>query len=355
MHAEKNSFNLFALGRPWAISPGYHQKLNNFYATIMVQDPSCTGDAVTQGYVGESESYEPEGSTYPKCHPTPPGHLLEVREADDKSYTLMAGDAKAAYDFCYCGSTDPTNHPEVTPPWVRADFMYPGLLDNLLKRLPDPMNKDFFTAHKNNIEWDDKINTNYNPVEYAFRTILFARGKHPYALVVDDFRKEDNPRNYRWMMNCAFTFGPPDGRFINEHGDPVAYSMIMAPGATPTEATLLHLADQGDEAGHPRLLVRDLSEVDNSNQPAMRMDTTTFTNFDNTATDRIFIDRNNVIEPKYKVLLYPYRTGDNLPTTIWNAAKTQLTIQQDDGTRDVISFTPNDDHRERVEFARFAK
>lgn len=35
-----------------------------------------------------------------------------------------------------------------------------------------------------------------NPVRQAFRTCALARGPHPYALVVDDFRKDDAPHRY---------------------------------------------------------------------------------------------------------------------------------------------------------------
>ena len=92
----------------------------------MIQDPAWAKDPLTEGYIGESESSEPEGSDYPQCHPTPPGRLILANESADKLYTMMAGDAKTAYDFCYAGNL---GKPQVTPPWTRADHMYPGLLD----------------------------------------------------------------------------------------------------------------------------------------------------------------------------------------------------------------------------------
>jgi len=351
MHAAKNSFAFFALGRPWAISPGYHQKLNNFYSTVMIQDPAWAQDPLTQGYIGQSESAEPAGSDYPTCHPTPPGHLLEVRESADKLYTLMAGDARTAYDFCY--ARDNQARPQITQPWTRADHMYPGLLDFLLARLPDAMNREMFTGKRNIFGLEEKINPGYNPVRYAFRTILFVRGTRPYALVVDDINKDDAPRNYRWMMNCSYDFGGADGRFADENGKAVGASMTMAPNATPTEAILVHLPDQGEQPGLPRLLVRDLSETDNRTQPPLRLDRTTFGTPYSHHTDRIFIDRVNVPEPKYKILLFPYRTGERLPVTAWDSLSRTLTINLRDGTTDQLEFDrTNPDHRTRLTLRR---
>jgi hypothetical protein len=347
MHAEKNSFSFFALGRPWTISPGYHVVPSNLQSSVMIQDPAWAKDPLTEGYVGESPSESPKGSPYPACFPSPPGKLIEVTESPDQLTTLMAGDAKTAYDFCYSGKN---GNPEITPPWTRAEHMYPGLLSDLLSRLPDEMNKKFLTDHYLNIGWDDKINPGYNPVQYAFRSILFVRGAHPYALIVDDINKDNTPRNYRWTMNCSFNFGGPDGKFADETGNAVRSSLLMAPGSTSTQATLLHIPDKGEAPGLPRLLVEDLSEVDNHGQPPMVMNQT---EDEYGPSNRLFIDRNKVVEPNYKILLYPYRTGDALIQSQWNLDHTFLTLRQSDGTTDVLSFSKDaKDHRTRIQFVR---
>lgn len=36
------------------------------------------------------------------------------------------------------------------------------------------------------------------PFEYAYRTAVFARGEHPYILIIDDFKKDDQIREYTW-------------------------------------------------------------------------------------------------------------------------------------------------------------
>lgn len=180
------------------------------------------------------------------------------------------------------------------------------------------------------------------------------RGKRPYVLVIDDFKRSDKPSNYRWMMNNSEGTKPNwDGALVEG-----PFSMMLAEGATSNEGVLLHLQDVGDQPGLPRLLVRDVSEADNSAQPAMHMDQTQFhspngDHYLENKPNRLFIERNKVVEPKYKVLLFPYRTWEKLPVTKWNDKKTELTIDLKHGTVDTISFDScNVDHRTRISIRR---
>ena len=133
--------------------------------------------------------------------------------------------------------------------------------------------------------------------------------------------------------------------------------MTMEPGATATEAVLYHTNDRGNEPGKPRLLVRDVSEANNVKQPAIRMDQTRFKAphglesdyYLNEDSNRVLIERDQVVDPKFKVLLFPFRTGEAFPKTSWNADHTELTV--DTGVNvDILKFSTNpSDHRTRVE------
>ena len=344
MHAEKGNFSLFALGRPWSFAPGYHVTDSTWQSEVLIQDPRYTNDVLTQGYMGEGPNAIPVGSAYKHCFPTPPGKLFQVTENSDKTCVIMAGDNATAYSYCY-------GENQVETPLKRVDYLYPGLYDEITKRNPcaaDSLNEPM------------KLSTNYNPVQYAYRTILFVRGEHPYTFIIDDINKDGTPRNYRWQMNCSTMFGPPS-LFTDADGKKVPSDLDADPGATITEAVLLHApldsapADNPKKAGLPRLLVRDLSEVSDAKRDSAIVvhKQSAKTDTSNGDIHRLFIVRNQVVEPKFKVLLFPYRTGEPLPETKWNEDHSKLMIDFGGGKVDTISFDrSNTDHRTRVEFSR---
>jgi len=59
------------------------------------------------------------------------------------------------------------------------------------------------------------------------------------------------------------------------------------------------------------------------------------------------IERDAVVEPKYKVLLFPYLTGGLMPVTSWNAATSTLTVQVGTQTDTITVDETNSDHRTR--------
>ena len=65
-------------------------------------------------------------------------------------------------------------------------------------------------------------------------------------------------------------------------------------------------------------------------------------------TRRVFIDRNNVVAPAYKILLFPYLTGGVTPTTTWDASHTTLTVQAGDQIDRITLDTSEGDHRTRL-------
>jgi len=343
MHAEKGNFSLFALGRPWSFAPGYHVTDSTWQSEVLIQDPRYAGDTNTQGYMGEGPNLIPEGSDYKHCFPTPPGKLFQVIETPDKSCVIMVGDNATAYSYS-CGPD------QVETPMRTIDYLYPGLADELNRR-----DSSLYGWMTNTM----KLTTNYFPVQYAYRTILFAKGKRPYVLILDDINKDGTPRNYRWQMNGSTMFGPAS-LFMDAEGKKVNSDLDVEPGATATDAILLHTpldkAPKSDpnQAGLPRLLVRDLSEVADANRdPVITVNKQAMENNKDAFVHRVFISRNDVVEPKYKVLLFPYRTGEQLPETIWNKDHTQVTIDLKNGVKDTITFnSSNPDHRTRVDFKR---
>jgi hypothetical protein len=330
MHAEANNFSLYALGRAWCTPPGYHVTINDAAATVLIRDPALAGDPATEGYIGQSPS---AGTITPERNqfPTPPGRFLEVREDPGGLWTLFAGDASAAYNFAF-----ERDWPRQDTGLRRADFYYGDALAQMFPHRDPAMDEESLELG----------NLAYNPVDFAFRTVLTVRGKHPYVLVVDDIKaRGDGRRDYRWNF-------PAFGRSALE-------TLRLAPGATATEGILYHEPD-GDSG--PRLLVRELGSPETKGQPAMlhemrldgddRLDIGIDNNsgrYTYVRSNRLLITRENVVTPDFKVLLYPHRAGAALPVTSWNADWSVLTVQLPDGTADRIAFAPGkEDHRTRV-------
>jgi hypothetical protein len=169
-----------------------------------------------RGYIGESPSSATNRPPLPGNFPTPPGRLLEVTEATDRAWTLVAGDATPCYTFGYSGKR------EMDRGLPLGSFLWPGMLELFAEPLK-------------------MTQKDYNPMRHAIRSMLFVRGERPYVLVVDDYDKDGRPHDWRWSMNCVQGFAPGlDTRFVDARGKGVYSSLAMSPGATAAEAVLLH-------------------------------------------------------------------------------------------------------------------
>ena len=348
MHAERNNFSLYALGRAWSSPPGYHCTINDLQATVLIQNPNFASDPATSGYIGQSPS-SATITTNNSWGPPPPGQLLEITEDPAAQWTLFAGDASLAYNWGL--GTNNSINTGVT----QAQNAWPGLLSNL----------SAYTQSQLASTWSVQ-STNYNTVQYALRSVLTVRGTNPYVLVLDDICKDGTPQNYRWSMPCAVSFGPSGGRFVDNNGSSVYSSLTNLSGATATDITLYHLIDKGtnSQKGLPRMLVRDVTEAAVASQPPIFVEnhpsglgaTNLTYGWDNNSkvfsfvpSSRVLITRTNMVFPSFKILLYPFLSGSNLPTTSWNSNRTILTVDQMNGTVDAFVFDrSNPDHRTRI-------
>ena len=348
MHAEANNFSLYANGRAWSSPPGYHCAINDLAASVLIQNPSLASDPATQGYIGESPSSGTISTTRGQF-PTPPGKFLEATEDPAGQWTLFAGDASSAYNNAFenTGTDTDTGQPLLS-------FYYNGVQSALPPGFASTLSGNLTVK-----------STAYNPVQYALRTVFSVRGARPYVLVLDDITADGTPRNYRWNMPAAVSFGGSGGRFVNGSNNSVYSSMAIQSGATATDSVLYHSPiDDGSANGKPRLLVRDVTEQSTSGQPAIILDkrpsgfaggNLTY-GFDNNSgqftyvpSSRLLITRQNVVSPQFKVLLFPYLTGDATPATSWDASQNMLSINLQNGFTDKITLDKTStDHRTRV-------
>jgi hypothetical protein len=188
------------------------------------------------------------------------------------------------------------------------------------------------------------VRTANTRVRYAFRTAGIVRGDHPYALVVDDIRKDSMRRGYEWIMTLE-----PDIQIVSVTPGPSGQIDILLTGDDPGQKlprAKEDLPPQRDPSspipgGQPMLLVRLLQREHETSQGEAppRIDVVR----DDTPKSLVGPVRRLVIpaksvEPLYKVLLYPHRKGEALPATTWNDDKTRLTVDFPKVTKDEIVF-----------------
>jgi hypothetical protein len=141
----------------------------------------------------------------------------------------------------------------------------------------------------------------YNPVQKAFRSAIMMRGKHPYVFIVDDVKKDDAEHVYDWYMQVAI-----DLTEASCAGD----DMI--------------LKDQTDR----RMLVRVIQAQGDPQSRTMKLESYVAgkeKNGKDVKGNRVIIST-RAKEPQFKVLLLPYRDGEELPRTVWDTTNRKLTV-----------------------------
>ncbi len=317
----RNAFTLVALGRTWSGATYGQGRSSHVQAGIQVQHPAWAACPVTQGFLGQNPNHVPRGDAPSFGDPgqsTPSGRLVAWQEASDGSWSLAVGDASSAYN----GRTDgPRNLTRTRLDWSR--HLPPGLIDDLVAR--NPLNHALYVQNLDQLYGGPRMGLRPSPetaVQYALRSILLVRGKQPYVLVVDDFRKDGQPWNHRWVMS----HGPST--------EATSAPLVLDGEATTTDAVLRHARDDG--AGQPRLLVRDLARTPAVGQSPVRL-LPLHPALAGLPDDRpapgqqVVIERRDVVDPGFIVLLVPHRAGDALPQTQWNADGTVLTVDHGDG------------------------
>lgn len=196
--------------------------------------------------------------------------------------------------------------------------------------------------------------TNY-PVRYAIRTAGLVRGGHPYALVLDDIRKDDAPHDYTWYFTLEYDVQIVKVARPNTHqldivltGDNPAQTNAPR-GNTQASAPLpvLRGANAAIPDGQPMLLVRFLNiDIDPKSVPATEAREVTIledapdARYKGHMLQRIrrLAVPVHTVEPGFKTLLYPYRQGQPLPTTEW-IGKNAVSVAWD-GQKDKLEFSP---------------
>ncbi len=164
--------------------------------------------------------------------------------------------------------------------------------------------------------WLPTLRTHLNPVVYAYRSTGLVRGRHPYAMVVDDICKDEGTHRYEWQM-------------------PGGFRTVVLPGLD-AEAIVLTVA-QGNEVpdGTPMLLVQEVGPS------VCRVEN---------VRDRTLVST-DAVECRFRIVMVPFRMGEHFPRITVDASTGTARVEWGDQV-DEVRFDVAKDNRTRVSVLR---
>jgi len=161
-------------------------------------------------------------------------------------------------------------------------------------------------------------------IQKAYRTVALVTDNRPYVLTADDVQKDNVVNNYKWVAQIA--------------NDLTVDSVVVTTSVAGFRNDFI--LKEPSATGSRRLLVRVLYNrgAVNTNIPVY---VDSITNPINSVTPnnklpRMVIESNSV-DPKFKVMLFPYTVGAALPVTYWSADSSRLFVLNN-GTNKTIQF-----------------
>lgn len=310
-HADRNNFNLSALGRMWAI---YRTESSTTGASGNVLSQSKYHNMVlVDDKAQELTAYDVAKQ---------PGKIVYMQDAGAATFT--AGDAKYAYDWKWSG------HLGGGTPTGPSTIPVTETLNNfrMTKSSEWFYDEPLYDRAFWNGDGDDENYTKeqYNKMQSAFRTVGVVRGTRPYALILDDYQKDNAVHNYKWYMQM------PDDLSVS------STVVDLNPSNYRNDVILQ------EASGNRRLLVRVL-QADGLVNPATPATIDSFLDprYETSTWKRLLIQSNS-IAPNFKVLLFPFTNGQALPTTTISAGSITNTV---DGRVDTLNYSTGSDGRTR--------
>jgi len=337
-HADRGSFTFSALGRRWA--------KDNFRSVEARHHNSILIDGLGQGY-------------WPG-----PGKWLGL---EDKGWALVAAcDLKDNYDWWWPKeiiTEDPIGFERFKyPRWAsflaEAKTFKQAYAGQTLEKDSRPSVVEYwrgFEAHDPRM-WDEDtwpVRLPHNPVQRAFRTVVFVRKPHAYLLVVDDIQKDLQERLYEWLMQAGMNTAV--ARMAGN-------DIILCDTTVPQDDRGAPQLRRGDRELLVRVLDCGVPATAHAFQskPSFRLETferkdtlvpeapsTALSGARSFGLDKRLVIASRAVSPDFKILLWPFREGETLPITRWNEAQTELTVEIN-GTQDTISFHPTSNGQTRV-------
>ncbi len=167
----------------------------------------------------------------------------------------------------------------------------------------------------------------YNPMQQVYRTIGLVRGTKPYVLIVDDIRKDNTARTYKWFASVAEDLTILTGAALPSGANAATDVILSEPAGT------------GDRRLLVRILRADGTPVQAAGSTGSALAYLETVTSPNTTENwnRLVIERAATVTPQYRILLFPFRAGETLPTT--NLSGNTLTVILG-AQADTFAFTP---------------
>jgi hypothetical protein len=166
--------------------------------------------------------------------------------------------------------------------------------------------------------WFPTLRASFNPVRYAFRSAGLVRGPHPYAVFVDDIRKDDESHLCEWQMMGGFR-------------------VVALPGLGEEDLVLSTVPEPNVVAGSPMLLIREVG-------PSV-------CNLESSLERQRTVISTSAVDPRFRIVMIPFRMGQALPETTVNADTGAVELRWADQA-DRLLFEVGSDERTRLRVQR---
>jgi hypothetical protein len=331
-HADAGMFHFSALGVDWFTQSPFHQFYDGKLFNLVQVDGKSQAENIPGGPNGYNAAAKYLGATL--------GETASIASTD------------LTYAYSWRWNTQP---PQVWSPELKA-------MGWEMDPSPEILRIWAGTArYKLRPWWSNYTYSNYiatsraplNPMQYVFRSTALVRGKHPYGIVIDDVKKDDQQRLYQWaaMLNGGVWKADVAGLAPNQLAlatsgvDPDLTSAQIKPPLVPKpgDPLLLVTVLGMEKSGDPSL---PLFQVETAPGPVERDGKSRY-------HDRLMINQ-RAGSVNFRVLLLPCRAGEPLPAVTWDAAKQAATVGFP-GQSDSLDFNIAADNRTRLAASRGGK
>lgn len=296
--ADRGSISLIADGRSWTHLPSFRHTFNSADFSLVHID-------------GKAQPWKAPSARF-------------LTHADSELAAGGAADLKYAYDWQW------------SPPWPDKNKVFPAPWEHEMSDPralgwpddPEWLPKKLYGEEGFGFAGSYMWRKPYNPVERAYRSAVLVRGANPYVLVVDDVKKDAEVREYAWHMQLA-----ADVEWEKTEGQDILLK---------------------ESSGDRRLLVRMIGADGFKGAKVERYTIATDKGSKQPVEGNRLIVKARSVDPGFKVLLYPFRAGEALPTTRWLEEEKRLELAAA-GHTDVLGFAANRDGRTAIQIERGGK